>query len=153
MIRDQIPDEHHVVRYVKPTLIEDEVIDGSAFVVRQDEATLSVNWLEAFEGDDQEHQLSEVRRLFRLHLARNGRFAKLNVGETKRHVLESTEETGASARIGIAAAPLDPVDEFEADPSHAEVTGLPLRDSDEASFIGDLIAECVSYPLYPAKSD
>ena len=153
MISDQIPDEHHVVRYVKPTLVEDEVVDGSAFVLRQDEATLSVNWLEAFEGDDQEHQLSEVRRLFRLQLARNGRFAKLNVGETKRHVLESAEETGAAAGIGIAAAPLNPIDEFEADPSHAEVTGLPPHDSDEALFIGDLIAECVLYPLYPAKSD
>ena len=153
MIRGQIPDEHHVVRYVKPTLVEDEAVDGSAFVLRNGETALSVNWLEAFGGDDQKHQLSEVRRLFRLQLARNGRFAKLNVGETKRHVLESAEETGAAAGIGIAAAPLDPIDEFEADPSHAEVTGLPPRDGDEALFIGDLIAECVMYPLYPAKID
>lgn len=153
MTSDQIPDEDHVVRYVKPSLVEDEAVDGSAFVRRKTDAALSVNWLEAFGGDDQERQLSEVRRLFRLQLPRNGRFAKLNVGETKRHVMESVEETGAAAGIGIAAAPLDPIDEFEADPSHAEVTGLPPHDSDEALFFGDLIAECVLYPLYPARSD
>ena len=153
MIGDQIPDDGHVVRYVKPSLVEDEAVDGTAFVLRKGEATLSVNWLEAFGGDDKDHQLSEVRRVFRLRLARSGRFAELNVGETKRHVLESVEETGVAARIGLAAAPSDPTDEFEADPSHAVVTGLPPSDSDEALFIGDLIAECVMYPLYPAKSD
>ena len=153
MTGDQIPDDNHVVRYVKPSLVDDETVDGSAFVLRKGETTLSVNWMEAFGGDDQEHQLSEVRRLFRLQLARSGRFAKLNVGETKRHVLECVEETGVTARIGIAAAPLDPADEFEADPSHAAVTGLPPSDDDKALFIGELIAQCVMYPLHPAKSD
>lgn len=153
MIGDQIPDDDHVVRYVRPSLVDDETVDGSAFVLRKGEPTLSVNWLEAFGGADQEYQLNEVRRLSRLQLARSGRFAKLNVGETKRHVLECVEETGVAVGIGIAAAPLDPTDEFKADPSHAAVTGPPPSDSDEALFIGDLIAECVMYPLYPAKSD
>ena len=148
-----ISDDDHVVRYVKPSLVDEEMIDGSTFVLRKGEATLSVNWLEAFEGHDHEHQLSDVRRLFRLQLARTARFAKLNVGETKRHVLESVRETGVTAQIGMVAAPLAPTDEFEADPSHAAVTGLPASDSDEALFIGDLIAECVMHPLYPAKSD
>ena len=150
---DQIPDNNHVVRYVKPSLVDDETVDGSAFVLRKVETTLSVNWLEAFGDDNQEHQLNEVRRLFRLQLPRSGRFAKLNVGETKRHVLEYVEETGVAAGIGIAAAPLDPTDEFEADPSHAAVTGLPPSDDDKALFIGELIAQCVMYPLHPAKSE
>ena len=148
-----IPDNGHVVRYVKPSLIDEEAIDGSAFVLRKGEAALSVNWLEAFEGDDHEHQLSDVRRLFRLQVARNGRFAKLNVGETKQRVLESVQETGVTAELGVVATPLAPIDEFEADPSHAAVTGLPASNSDAAVFIGDLIAECVLQPLYPAKSD
>ena len=50
-------------------------------------------------------------------------------------------------------APLPSTDEFEADPSHSEITGVPLRDSDEAIVIGDVIAECVMYPLYPGKVD
>lgn len=146
MIGNQLPDDHHVVRYVKPSLVEDETIDGGAFLLRASETALSVNWMEAFEGNRQD-QLSEVRRLSRLNLARNGRFALLNIGETKRHLSESVEG------IGISAAPLDPTDEFEADPSHAEITGLPPGDSDEAMLIGDMIARCVVYPLHAGKED
>ena len=153
MTGNELPADGHVVRYVRPSLVEDETVDGSAFVLRKGEATLSVNWLEAFGGDDADHQLSEVRRLLRLQLARSGRFAKLNVGETKRHVSECIQETGAITRIRISAAPLDPTGEFEADPSHAAVTGLPSGDSDEALLIGDLIAECVIYPLSPGKTE
>ena len=153
MTGNQIPNDDHVVRYVKPSLVDDETVDGSAFVLRKGETTLSVNWLEAFGGDDQERQLNDVRRLFRHQLARSGRFAKFKVGETKRRVLECAEETGLIAGIGVVAAPLDPTDEFEADLSHAAVTGLPPGDSDEALLIGDLIAECVMYPLCPGRAD
>ena len=153
MTGDELSDDGPVVRYVKPSLVEDETVDGSAFVLRKGEATLSVNWLEAFGGDDQDHQLAEIRRLFRLQLARTGRFAKLNIGETKRHISEGAEEIGVPAEIGISAAPLEPTDEFEADPSHAAVTGLPPGDVDEALLFGDLIAECVIYPLCPGKAD
>ena len=152
MTSDELPDDGHIVRYVKPSLVEDEAVDGSAFVLREDETTLSVNWLEAFDGYDQDHQIREVRRLSRLRLATNGRFAKLNVGQTKRHVSECIEAIGVSAEPGISAAPLDPTDEFEADPSHAVVTGFPPGDSDDALLIGDMIAECVVYPLYPGKA-
>jgi hypothetical protein len=147
MTGENLPDDHHIVRYVKPSLVEEETVDGSAFLLRPDEPGLSVNWLEAFGGNDENHQLSEVRRLFRLRLASNGRFAKLNVGATKRHVSEVVEE------LGIIEAPLAPTDEFEADPSHAEIIGLPPGESDEAMLVGDLIADCVIYPLHPGRTD
>jgi hypothetical protein len=147
MTGDNLPDDHHIVRYAKPSLVEGEAVDGSAFLLRPDEPGLSVNWLEAFGGNDENHQLSEVRRLFRLRLASNGRFAKLNVGATKRHVSEVVEE------LGIIEAPLAPTDEFEADPSHAEIIGLPPGESDEAMLVGDLIADCVIYPLHPGRTD
>ena len=148
MTGGDLPDGDHIVRYVKPTLIEDDVVDGSAFLLRMSEDGLSVNWLEAFEGD-KHTQLHEVRRLSRLKLAKNGQFAQLNVGNTKRHVSENAEEMG----VGIAGAALGPLDDFEADPSHAKITGLPSGDSDEAMLIGDLIAECVMYPLHSGKAD
>ena len=153
MTADELPYESHVVRYVKPSLVEDETVDGSAFVLREGEATLSVNWLEAFGGNDPDHQLGEVRRLFRLQLSRNGRFAKLHVGETKRNVSENAKEINILAKMGVRAEPLCPTGEFAADPSHAVVTGLPPGDSDEALLIGDLIAECVLYPLHPGYSE
>ncbi len=118
MTGDNLPADHHIVRYVKPSLVEDETVDGSAFLLRPDEDGLSVNWLEAFGYDDKNRQLSEVRRLLRLRPARNGRFAKLNVGVTKRHISEVVEE------LGIVEAPRTSTDEFEADPSHAEIITL-----------------------------
>ena len=51
--------------------------------------------------------------------------------------------------LRIVHDPLDPEDSFEADPSHAEITGLPLGDSDQAMLIGDIIAECV-ITMHPA---
>ena len=66
---------------------------------------------------------------------------------TKRHVSEVLEE------LGIIEAPRPPIDEFEADPSHAEIIGLPPGESDEAMLAGDLIADCVIYPLRPGRTD
>ena len=147
MTGDNLPDDHHIVRYAKPSLVEEGIVDGSAFLLRPDEPGLSVNWLEAFGGNDEDRQLSEVRRLLRLKLSKSGRFAKLNVGATKRHVSKVLEE------VRIIEAPRPPIDEFEADPSHAEIIGLPPGESDEAMLIGDLIADCVIYPLHPGRID
>lgn len=145
-MRPDLPDRSRIVRYAKPSLVEDETVDGSAFLLRPGEPGLSVNWLEAFGHVDQSHQLSEVRRLFRLRLSPNGRFARLNVGQTKQYVEEEADA------IGIQSVPLVATEEFEADPSHAEITGLPECESDQALVVGDLIAECVMYPLYPGKT-
>ena len=153
MTGDNLPGDHHIVRYVKPSLIEDEAVDGSAFLLRPDELGLSVNWLEAFGYDDEDRQLSEVRRLFSLRLSRNGRFAKLNVGAIKRYVSEVMEELGIVEELGIIEKPCPPTDKFDADPSHAEIIGVPPRESDEAMRVGDQIADCVIYPLRPGRTD
>ena len=39
---------------------------------------------------------------------------------------------------------------YEADPSHSEIVGLPPKDSPEADMIRDLIVECV-VAIHPAK--
>lgn len=152
MTGNHIPNDNHVVRYARPSLVDDETVDGSAFLLRRGENGLSVNWLEAVDGHDPYSQLDEVRRLSRLALSRNGRFAKLNVGETKRHVLESAKEAGILASLNFFEAPLASTAEFDADCSHAEITGLPRGDTDEAMLVGDLIAECIFRPLYPGKA-
>ena len=52
---DDLPAGDHVVRYVKPSMIqEDGTPDGSEFRLRSDrpdDSGLSVNWLEVFESD------------------------------------------------------------------------------------------------------
>ncbi|MDE2875358.1 MAG: hypothetical protein OXQ93_07960 [Gemmatimonadota bacterium] len=143
---EDLPAGDHVVRFVKPSMIlEDGTPDGSDFRLRPhrpDEKGLSVNWLEAFEPPKTQ-QLSEVRRVFRLSVRRNGRFAELDVGETLRAVSEEL------TTLRMIHDELEAADGFDTDPSHAQIVGLPPGDSDEAALVGDLIAECV-VDMHPA---
>ena len=136
---DDLPAGDHVVRYVKPSMIlSDGTPDGSDFRLRPtrpDEEGLSVNWLEAFEPPKTQ-QLSEVRRLFRLSLRPNGRLAEMNVGRVLREVGKELNT------LRVVHDPLEPTRVFDADPSHAQITGLPPGDTDLAMLVGDLVAEC-----------
>ena len=140
MTHNDLPTDDHIVRYVKPSMIqEDGTADGSDFRLRPhrpDESGLSVNWLEAF-GSGRANQLAEVRRLCRLTIRPRGRFAEMNVGAVTRRV---AQELGT---LRIVHAPLEAGHGYEADPSHAEIIGLPPSESDIAMLVGDLIAECV----------
>ncbi len=146
---DDLPAGDQIVRYVKPSMIQDDGSpDGSDFRLRPsrpDETGLSVNWLEAF-GPGKSHRLAEVRRLCRLKLRSKGRFAEMNVGAVKRRVAEELDT------MRIAHDPLEAEKGFEPDPSHAEIVGLPPGESDRAILVGDLIAECV-VTMHPAVSD
>ena len=146
MKRNSLPAGDHVVRYVKPSMIqEDGTADGSDFRLRSGtpgETDLSVNWLETFDpGKD--NQLNEVRRLSRLRLRPNGRFAEMNVGTVVREV------SNELASLRIIHDPLEATKGFDADPSHSAIVGLPPGDSDHAMLVGDLIAECV-INMHPA---
>ena len=146
MKRDDLPASDHIVRYIKPSIIqEDGTADGSDFrlrAARPDEKGLSVNWLEAF-GSEKAYQLSEVRRLFRPHVKSNGRFAEMKIGTVLSWVSAELDT------LRIVHDPLEAEGDFHADPSHAEITGLPPSDSDQAALIGDLIAECI-IQMHPA---
>ena len=146
MKRDDLPTDDQIVRYVKPSMIQDDgTADGSEFRLRAsrpDETGLSVNWLEGFELG-KVHQLAEVRRSCRLRLSPRGRFAEMNVGSVLREV--ATE----LSTLRIVHDPLEANDGFEADPSHAQILGLPPGDSDHGLLVGDLIADCV-IEMHPA---
>ena len=143
----KIPSDHHVARYIKATLVHGDYADGSAFILRENESGLSVNWLEAFNSNDLCFQLSEVRRLSRIRLSTNGKFAKLNVGNTKQYVHTRAENAGISVSLEFLKVPLGKTSKWEADLSHAEITGIPPRNSVEAAVIGDFIAKSVQFPL------
>ena len=143
MTARDLPDEGNVVRYARPTQVLDGRVDGSVFLLRENEPRLSVNWLEYFDDQPRPQQLVEIRRLIRLTLRRTGLFAELNVGETRKHVGDLADE------LRFVHSPLDPEDGFEADPSHSEVVGLPPGDTPEAELIGDMIAERVT-EVHPA---
>ena len=84
---------------------------------RPDEPGLSVNWFQAL-GPEKNGQLVEVRRLCRLSLKPNGRFAEMNVGEVKREVAEELDT------LRVVHDPREASEEFGAHPSHAENTDL-----------------------------
>lgn len=85
---DPLLDDDHVVRYVRPGLIDGEEVAGGAFLRRDGESACSINWLDYFRYQSKERQLREVRRLIRLEVRPNGRLAELNVGQTKQHVAD-----------------------------------------------------------------
>ncbi len=147
MTGNELPDDDHVVRYVKPTSMRtDGKADGSAFCLRAqrpDDNGLSVNWLECFHDRAKEQQVAEVRRLSRLKLRERGRLAELNVGATKRHLRNGLDS------LHFVQKPLAAEGDYEADPSHSEMVGLPPADSPDAELIGDMIAESIS-AIYPA---
>ena len=142
---EDLPAGDQIVRYVKPSTIqEDGTADGSNFCLssaRPDETGLSVNWLEAFQPG-RSHQLAEIRRLCRLALKPKGRFAEMNVDAVRRVAEELVT-------LRIIHDPLEAEEQFEADPSHSEITGLPPSESDQAAVVGDLIAKCV-VAMHPA---
>ena len=89
---DPIPNDDNVLRYARPNLVDGDDVDGGAFQkrVRDDEVEngLFINWVEAFAGIGKDRQISEIRRLFRLAVKKNGRFAELPVGATIEAVLD-----------------------------------------------------------------
>jgi len=134
-----LPNTAHVVRYVKPTKIfEDGSVDGSEFYLRPHEAGLSVNWIECFGNHITKiQQLNEVRRLSRISMKKSGCLAELNVGETKQHIRSE------SINLRFINRPLEATEDYEEDPSHSEIMGLPIGDSAQAALLGQMIAECV----------
>ena len=144
MTGDDLPDDAHVVHYVRPTSVhEDGSIDGSGFRLRADEIGLSVNWLECFSDHTKVQQLAEVRRRSRLTMRRRGRLAELDVGITKQHVRHKVPS------LRFVHKPLAADQRYEADPSHSEIEGLPPGDSPQAALIGDMVAECIQ-DVHPA---
>ena len=151
MIGDEIPDQDHVLRYVKPSLLDGSAVDGGAFVLRETETGLSVNWLEILESAGHADPVSEVRRLSRISLASTGKLVKLNVNHIKQHVSSGANEAGFFLTLNVLEDPLPGTPNFDPDPSHAEIRGLPNYADDAAMLIGDLLAECILPPLFPAK--
>ena len=91
---DHLPLEDHVARYCKPRTIQDGVPGSTAFELREGEPHLSVNWLEFFGQNDREAHIGYVCRSFidkGYQLSRNGRFAVLNVGESKHKIKTGAE--------------------------------------------------------------
>lgn len=144
---DHIPGADHVLRYIKPTQIDGDVVNGEGFLTRPGEDAASVNWIEYFDPPI-ENQVAGVRNAVRLNVARAGRLVRLNIG----HAIEYVRKNDPMGLIlSFVHDPLEANERFAADPSHALIQGIPMQNTPEAAIIKDLIAHCILSPHFPAK--
>ena len=118
---DPVPDDGHISRYCKPSVIDDNGLPmTSAFELRKGEGYLSTNWLEYLNEPDLPSSVQRVRAAFRnkgYTLRQQGRFAILNVGAAKSAALQATGKT-----LRIDHLPL------KDDQSHAGILGYTEDD-------------------------
>jgi hypothetical protein len=145
-----LADEHHVLRYVggRDFDIEKGTVEGGAFLrKKKDTDGLSANWQEWFSGWLQD-QVAGVRRAARLAYGSTAGLARLNVGQSITFIRENHPER---LTLSFVHDPLPAEDKHPADPSHSLIRGAPFENGPEADLVGDLIAQCVVPPVFPAR--
>jgi len=126
------------VRYASGGHVDNEVVGGTAFVLRRHEEGLSVSRPAVFSTKVDEALLS-IRPLARLTLRRTGRYAEF-VAES---IKAAKDEIDEISELKILEDALEEEGYHPADPSHAQISGLPKPDSLSAEIAGDYIAQCV----------
>jgi hypothetical protein len=134
---ETIPDQDHIARLCQPKHIDEELIQASAFMLREDEESLSVNCMEFLNCSSRESEITEIRTVFskKLHIGVRARLAVLNVGETRNKVLtESLDDRNLEVLH----------DPSTYDPSHSGIYNLKQDDDLIAELILETIQETYS---------
>lgn len=108
--KTSIAPEDHIARYCRPGACSGDEILKEAFLPRENEHGISVNWAEYFSGS-LASQIDQIREDIsqQLQLRRGGRFAVLQAGAVRE----------GTTILRVEHAPED------GNPSHAEVRGWP----------------------------
>lgn len=61
---DKIPDSDNIARLCKPMQAPDGKIQATAFMLRADDESLSVNWLEFLKCPDRNREIKELQRIY-----------------------------------------------------------------------------------------
>jgi len=136
-----VPDSDHVARYCKPTTIDEDEIQATAFMLREGEEYLCVNWLEESKSPSRASQIRDLQELYtkKLKVGSTARIAILNVGTLRTKV---ERESPDSRLLRVLHEPEEPDDL-----SHAGI--YEIRYDDE--IIAELIAQVV-LEKYPARA-
>ena len=128
-----IPDSDHVGRYCKASTVENGEISAAAFMMRETEEYLSVNWLEVLKSPSRASQIRDLQELYtkKLKVGATARIAILNVGTLRSKV---ERESPDSRLLRVLHEPEEPDD-----PSHAGIYEIPHDDE----IIAELIAQVV----------
>ena len=71
-----IPDQNHIVRFCRPMQVDEGQIQAAAFMLRADEESLSVNWLEFLNCSNRECEIAKIRTIYSETFNRVGARAK-----------------------------------------------------------------------------
>lgn len=86
---DKIPDQHHIARLCNPKHISEEQIQATAFMLRKNEKSLSVNWMEFLNCSSRGSEIIELQNIYsrKLKAAASAIIGVLNVWEVREKVL------------------------------------------------------------------
>jgi hypothetical protein len=127
-----IPDQNHVARFCRPMQVHEGQIQATAFMLRDDEESLSVNWLEFLSCLNRESEIFEIRTVYstKFKVGARAKIAVLNVGEVRSKV---QKESLDGRNLEVLHNPLSD------DLSHAGIYNL----SKDNELIAELILETV----------
>ena len=136
-----IPESDHVGRYCKASTVENGEISATAFMMRETEEYLSVNWLEELKRPSRASQIRDLQEVYnkKLKVGVTARIAILNVGTLRSKV---QRESPDSRLLRVLHEPEEPDD-----PSHAGIYEIPHDDE----IISELIAQVV-LENHPARA-
>ncbi len=137
----KIPDEHHVARYCKPSQCQDGEIQATAFLLRMNEESLSVNWMEFLNCPNRESEIAQLRSIYSAkftHVSARAKIAVLNVGDVRKKVFAESQD-----RRDLKFLHDPEVD----DPSHSMVYNL----KPDFELIAELILQTAP-ENYPART-
>ena len=129
---EKIPDQNHIARFCRPWQVHEEQIQATAFMLREGEEYLSVNWLEFLNCSNRENEITKLRTIYSetFTVGARAKIAVLNVGEVRKKVLTESPD---GRNLEVLHAPL------MNDPSHSGIYNLKQDDE----LIAELILETV----------
>ncbi|MCK4619278.1 MAG: hypothetical protein KAT52_04985 [Desulfobacterales bacterium] len=91
---DTIPDQNHIARFCRPMQAPEGQIQATAFMLRADDESLSVNWLEFLNCSNRENEITKMRTIYSetFDVGARARIAILNVGEVRKKVLTESQD-------------------------------------------------------------
>jgi len=91
---ETIPDQNHIARFCRPMQAPEGQIQATAFMLRADEESLSVNWLEFLNCSNRESEITKIRTIYseKFTVGARAKIAILNVGEVRKKVLTESPD-------------------------------------------------------------
>ena len=131
---DKIPDSDNIARLCKPSQAPNGEIQATAFMLRKNDESLSVNWLEFLKLPNRKHEISKIQKIYskKLSVSVNARIAILNVCEIREIVCKESPD---NRNIEVLHDPIPK------DQSHSGIYNLKHDDELIAELILEVIRE------------